>query len=255
MITSTLNIQTMKKTKNILFRFSMLVMAWSLFSCDINDEQVTPSSSITTQSVSFDNYEAIEASHAFQVFMTFSDTDEIIEIEANDNLHQYIELDKINSRLRIGLKDHISVRGSATLKAYITTRYVDTYAASGASKIELRSTLDAQSTYIDVSGASSFSGGIHSTDVMADISGASSMHLSGTSSNLNIDVSGASNFRHYSFEVQNLHAELSGASSAWLTVNSEIEVDASGASTLKYRGGGTVVAHNISGASTVIKVD
>jgi hypothetical protein len=68
------------------------------------NEQVKPSGAITTRNEAFEDYDMIEASHAFQVYVNFSDTEESIEIEANDNLHQYIEVKKINNVLHIGLK-------------------------------------------------------------------------------------------------------------------------------------------------------
>jgi len=245
----------MNKLKTNILTLSLLSSVLFLFSCDVYNEHVRPSSNITTRNESFEGYNMIDASHAFQVYVTFSDTEETIEIEANDNLHQYIEVKKINNTLRIGLRNNISVRGSATMNAYITTKHVDAFAASGASKIILESPLDTDDTYIHLSGASSFYGDIQTLNLLADLSGASVAKVSGTSSDLDVEASGASLFKDYGFETDNLHADISGASNIYLTVQNEIEVEASGASNLKYKGNGVIVYQDISGASSVKKMN
>jgi hypothetical protein len=242
----------MKTNVLTLTLFSLVIL---LFSCEVFDEQVKPSRDITTRSELFEEYNVIEASHAFQVYVTFSDTEEVIEIEANDNLHQYIEVEKVNNKLHIGLKNNVSVRGTATLNAYISTRFVDAYAASGASKIILESPLDAENMNINLSGASRFYGDIQTSDLFADVSGASKMNISGSSDFFHVEASGASVCKDYGFVTDNLHADISGASSIMLTVQNEIEVEASGASNLSYKGSGVVVYQDISGASSVKKVN
>jgi len=114
------------RTNNVILLI-LISISVTLFSCDVFDERVSPSSNVTTRNESFDNYSAIEASHAFQVYVNFSDTEETIEIEANDNLHQYIEVSKVNNTLKIRINNNINIRGSATLKAYITTKQVSSF--------------------------------------------------------------------------------------------------------------------------------
>jgi hypothetical protein len=79
--------------------------------------------------------------------------------------------------------------------------------------------------------------------------------VSGSSNYFDIEASGASTCRDYGFEINDLHADISGASNLHLTVQNEIEVEASGASNLTYKGNGVIVYQNISGASSVRKIN
>jgi hypothetical protein len=222
-----------------------------LFSCDLYDEQVKPSGMITTRNEAFEDYDMIEASHAFQIYVNFSDTEEMIQIEANDNLHQYIEVKKINNVLHIGLKDNVSVRGSATLKAYITTKHVPSYSGSGATRFIIESALISEDAHIYLSGASVLNGDLQATNVVADLSGASVMNISGSADIFEIEASGASVCKNFGFEVKKLEAQISGASNMSITVEDEINIEASGASSLKYKGNALIKSQNLSGASSI----
>ena len=161
---------------------------------------------------------------------------------------------KQENELIIKLKDNTSVKNGATLRAYISCDYLSYIEASGATNISLRNTLVSNDLDIDISGASNLNGTIEVGEITAEVSGASVLELSGTSGYFYIDASGASTIKDYSFSIGHLNAELSGASNANLTVNNRIEVEASGASTLNYKGDAIIQQQELSGASSVNRV-
>jgi hypothetical protein len=161
----------------------------------------------------------------------------------------------VNNTLEIGLRNNINIRGSATLKAYITTKRVSSFSGSGATQFTIQSPVESENVSIHLSGASNFSSDILTNELLADLSGASAMNISGLSNDFTIEASGASVCRDYGFETDYLKADISGASSLYLTVNEEIDVEASGASNLKYRGDAIVTHQDISGASSIKKVN
>lgn len=223
-------------------------------SCEDISTKVTPSNSISTQTKSVSNYSGLHVSTAFSVFVRFSDTEESIEIEANDNLHQYIEVFTSGDNLVIKLRDNINIKnGSAVLKAYVTTKYLDEFDASGASSITLQDELYNSDCSIELSGASFFKGNINVNQLSADISGASFMDLSGKATDCYIDASGASSIKDYSLSVDFLKVDLSGACNAFITVHKELDVEASGASNVFFKGDGIVKRAELSGASNVFR--
>ena len=226
-----------------------------LYSCDINETQVIPDSKVTILQATFSDYEMIDASTAFSVYLTFSDTEESIEIEANDNLHKHIVVEKVGGVLKIGLEPNINVRGSATLNAYVTTKHISGYMASGASRFLVQSLIDFDEVSIYLSGASTFSGELEVNKLYADLSGASALNMDGTTNIFDLEASGASVMRDYGFETKSLNADLSGASNIYVTVDEDIDVEASGASILHYKGSAVIKNQDISGASMVKKMD
>lgn len=238
-----------------LFSLLLAGCALFLFSCDVIDNQVVPVNKVTTTQTSISDYDMIEASYAFTVYVTFSDEEESIEIEANDNLHQYIEVKKENNILKIGLERNIHIRGTATLNAYITTKNISDYMALGASRIIVENKIEAMDAHIYLSGASTFSGKLAVDQLNVDLSGASHLDISGLANDLDVEASGASIIRDYGLETNTLEADLSGASNMYVTVDEGIDVEASGASVLHYKGSAVITRQNLSGASTIRKMN
>jgi hypothetical protein len=238
----------------------LLILAAGFFtvcsSCEKNRDSISPSGKITWESRSAERYDGIDASTTFKVFVTFSKTEESIEIRANENLHRYIEVKEQGGNLVIKLEDGVNVSGgNLVLEAYITTSDLSDFSVSEASSIFLQNELNSNEVSIDLSEACFFSGEINTTDLYCNLSGASGIELSGSATRLNLDVSDASTFKDYALAVDVLNADISGASNVFITVYETYTVSASGASNLYYKGNGQNENSDTSGASNIIKVE
>ncbi|MBR9859290.1 DUF2807 domain-containing protein [bacterium] len=236
--------------KNIIL-ISLSVLFFS--SCVKDRIRIKPSSNITTVETSAGSFDELQVEDAMQVFVSFTNANESIKVEANDNLHEFIEINNIDGRLEVGLERGVSIRGNATLKVHIFTNNIHTYDISGASSVDLRSFWSGENLRVDASGASYFEGAIDATNLNLDLSGASNADLRGNVQNMKAEASGASTIRDFDLEVEDLNLDLSGASNADLTVNNSIILEASGASTLRYRGNPSIESLNLSGASNIKK--
>lgn len=236
--------------KKIILLLSIFTIAALGTSC--SKSSIEPSAELSTSVKSYSSFDGLELSNAFTAYVKFSNTEEKIEIIANENLHQYIEIEQANSTLHIGLQNNIRLKGNPTLKVYITTKNIKRFDGSGASQFILEDRLTTPNVNIELSGASYFSGSINCAELNIDQSGASNIDINGDTESLNADLSGASMLRDYDFTVtKNLLIDLSGASSAKLTANGNIKVEASGASTFHYKGNATIVSKDLSGSSSI----
>lgn len=229
-------------------------MSVFIFSCE-SFNSVVPVEDISIRQKEFFDYQRIDVESAFTVYLNFSDTEEKIEIEANDNLHQYIEVDKVGGTLKIGFRNNTNVNGSATLNAYITIKNISGYSATGASRFILNDPLTVENTDIFLSGAGSFTGDLEVINLSANLSGASTLNLIGSCESFDIEASGASNIYDFSFRCDYLNINLSGASNASLTINHSFDVNASGASIFRYKGEGKVNSQKLTGGSKILKID
>ena len=233
------------KTKSLAI-VCILILGF-VTSCD--HETIRASDVIQSLSYTFPNYSTLKVSSAFNAYVTFSDTEESIRIEANENLHDKIIVKKEGSKLIIRLKQFTSIRGNATLNAYIVTKDISKFEINGASNVALENEWDTQNAKIEVSGASDFSGEIRSDRMDIEMSGASSTAIYGSIDTMYTDLSGSSDLSDYDLSVNKLNIELSGASEAFLTVNESIVIEASGASVMNYRGNAIITRKELSGAS------
>ena len=126
---------------------------------------------------------------------------------------------------------------------------------SGASSLSFSSVTCSKMT-LDLSGASTFTCPlVTAADINADLSGASKVSFTaGEANSLDVDLSGASNFDSPEFIVKTVHVDASGASKVAFTANDgTITGDASGASTVEYKGTASQSV-DVSGGSSVKNV-
>ena len=79
--------------------------------------------------------------------------------------------------------------------------------------------------------------------------GASKADIYGNVESLYADLSGASDLRDYDLISERLNIELSGASEAFLSAQESIDIDASGASVLNYKGDAVINHKKLNGSS------
>jgi hypothetical protein len=252
--------KTINKNQNIIKMKTKIIMTaliglpFFLNSCD-NLSTIVPKDNITRHEFSYADYDRIETESAFTIYLSFSDTDEKIIIETNDNLHQYIQVEQVSGALKIAVQDNINISGSSTLNAYITTKHVTVYSASEASRFIVSDPISSNDANIFLAGASSFTGELKVENLTADLSDASKLIINGNTDSFDLNATGASLIEDYEFITKYLDLNLSDASNASLTVIENMDVVVSGASTLRYKGEGTISSQNIKGGSSITKVD
>lgn len=237
--------------KTTYFFAAILSIAFVMSSC--NKKKIKPSNNVTIETRQLSGYNRIDVSDAMEVELTMG-SQELVQVEANENLHEYILIDVVNGTLKIRMKNNISVKSGATIKIYVNALAMESFLIEGASRVELTNDLITSNFDLDISGASSFQGGITATESDVRISGASKVEVWGATTNADVDISGASNLADFAFTITDyLKIDLSGASKAELTVDGTMDIKASGASTFNYKGNGLINELDISGASSVNK--
>lgn len=229
------------------------LMAVTLLMGSCKKENVKPSSTITTETRSITGFDALDVSDAIDVEVTFDPNVESVVVEANSNLHQYILTDVVSGRLKIRIKNNVRFKSGAKIKVFVSTELLDEVGISGASRVEFTNELVTSFLDLDISGASTFQGGMTVTDFEAEASGASNIEIWGSSNASKMDLSGASKITDEDFAMNDLDIDLSGASRATLTVNGVMNISASGASSLDYYGTGLINNLESSGASSINK--
>lgn len=123
---------------------------------------------------------------------------------------------------------------------------------SGASKTSVSELFDFQKLEVDLSGASQLDLKGTANKIDADISGASELTLLKKVTQIDAEISGASTLHAFDAETQEAYLDLSGASKAKVSVAKILDVEASGASVVTYKGDPSIKS-NLSGASKIKK--
>ena len=242
------------KTRIVLL--SLIALVSILTSCNKNKYEIIPSKNVTSieKSVAIEN--RIDITGPFQVYLTFSDTEESIIVEANENLHTYIDIENKNGWLKINTQKYINITNSdRVMNIYITTKNINEYQLEGASSISLENELYADNLSIELSGASNFTGNIYTKSLYATLLGASKIDVSGNTELLDINAEGACSVKNFHLETTQLEAKLNGGSEVYSSVSESLKVRAHGGSNVYYKGNGVIQSQDLSGGSSIKKMD
>ena len=213
------------------------------------------SGNLESESYAFSDFTEVEISSAFE-FEIEQSSSYSINVTADDNIMEYVQVSKDGQTLKIGLRTGVGIflgPVSVTLKASVTMPQLNGLTASGASHGTVSGFNSAEDLDITVSGASRVTGDITAGDVQFGISGASTIQLEGSANDIDANVSGASHLNLDDFTVSDVDVNFSGASSGTVNLNGRLDANLSGASTLWYIGEPTATDINTPGASTVSK--
>lgn len=150
----------------------------------------------------------------------------------------------------------VKAKGSFThpYKVYINANGLKKVTASGASKFSTANTLTSDSISMDVSGASNIVANLKVRAVDVMLSGASGTTLEGETQSLYGTVSGASSLKAYKLNTPVASVTASGASTAKVFATEKINANATGSSTIKFKGDPKDVSAEASSSSSIAKV-
>ncbi len=202
------------------------------------------SGNVVTEEFDLSGFDQVEVTDAFEVEIRQGDAFSVV-VRVDDSVKQ-------GSTLRIGLKPiSSSTVSDMTLEAEVTMPQLTGIELSGASDGSVTGFMSTEALYAEVSGASSLRGDIEAGGVRFDVSGASDVKLRGSGEDLVMDVSGASSADLADFPVADADIEVRGASSATVNVSGRLDVEANGASRVRYRGSPTLGNVDSSGGSSI----
>lgn len=224
--------------------FATLSFAQKTMITDANAEQRTLSGS----------FNAIKVSGGIDLYLSQYETESIAVSASEDQYRERIKTVIENGTLKIYYDgDKLWNTGNKKLKAYVSFKNLENLTASGASDVVVTGAIAVPALRIDCSGASDFKGAVKVDKLTIELSGASDAKISGSASEVSIQSSGASDVKGYDLVTENCTAKASGASDINITVNKELNVHASGASDVYYKGSAVIRDMHTSGASTVAR--
>lgn len=200
------------------------------------------------------SFTAIKVSGGIDIYISQSDAEAVAVSATEQEYRNDIKTEVESGTLKVyydGSKGWN--KGNKKLKVYISFKNLERLEASGASDVQVAGAISVPSLSLDMSGASDFKGAVNVTTLTMELSGASDAKISGNASNVTIESSGASDVKGYDLVTENCTAKATGASDINITVNKELNVHASGASDVYYKGSCVIKDLHSSGASTVAK--
>lgn len=236
------------KTRSFLLLLTFL--GFGLIAQTSYASRVKGSGNVITETRKVSGFHAIDIGGAFEIELVKSSEEKII-IETDDNIMPIIETSVSGGELSVENKRDIN--NPTKLKLTIFYLNLDEIDISGAAELYSKDVLTAENLNLECSGASEVSLKIEAGTMDTEFSGASKVELEGHANSVKLDISGAAVIQAYGFEIKNLDLDASGAAVVKVLILDKLRIDASGASSVKYKGDPSIDIIDISGASSVRK--
>jgi hypothetical protein len=219
-------------------------------------------------------FKGVKVSSAIDLYLTQSDVNEVAVSASSNEIRDRI-ITEVEEGVLVIRFENSGWRswswGDHKMKAYVSIKNIESLQASGASNVKVigsinsdklkikisgasdlkNASIKAEHLVIDASGASDFKAEVNANTISVDASGASTVSLNGNVDDAVINSNGASDVKAYDLSVKAASLIASGASDIHCTVTKIINVDASGASTINYKGEASMRKYHSSGASNV----
>lgn len=225
-------------------------------SCNyVGGNRVKGNGNIVTQDRSVSRFDVVDVSGAIRVYVK-QDSTQSVRVETDANLQELVEIREQGGVLYISPKDNFNLDPSNNkVKVYVSAPHFRGFGVSGASDVYSENRITSGGALdLDISGASEIKIDTKVPRINTEVSGASSVMLTGETRDFTVEGSGASGVKCFDLKTENASVDISGACSAEIFASVKLDVHASGASGVKYRGT-PAITQDLSGASNLRKVD
>lgn len=203
----------------------------------------------TSQQREISSFNKLEVSGATYVIFTQGDSAKV-RVSADESELKNVQTTVDNGVLSIQSKGTFR----STAKVYVTNPSLKEITVTGASKVTIPDTLKEETLDINVTGASTVKGVVKTGSVTVSASGASGVELAGITKASQSTISGASVLKAYDLSSEQTRITTSGASSAKVYASQKITADATGSSSVKFKGNPEDVSAEASTSSSIARV-
>ena len=200
-----------------------------------NNRQVTASGNMETQSRNVDGFSEIKVCCSINVDVHQSNNFRV-EVEASDNVLEYVVTEVRGDRLHIGYADNVNIRNNSNVRVTVHMPRLEEVSVSSSSKVMGHSTFQADEFQLQCSSSGKINLDIDGDRVDIDVSSSGRVELNGSADRLRANTSSSGSIHAFGLASQTVHAEASSGSSIRVNVSRSLEADASSGATIKYRG-------------------
>lgn len=235
--------------KTLFLKLSVALSVASVFqSCVyVNKDSDIPPRGETTRTYDFRNFDELEISDAIRVHVVAGSA---FSVEATGERNDLDDLDVFVQEGRLTARYKNSWRSRKRMDIDITMPDLAGVDFTGAVSATIDDFENLPSIDIELSGASQCDFEGTGSNLKFDLNGASKLNAFGKVKFVDGEASGASQFNAFDMVSEESVLDLSGASSAKVWATRLLDVKASGASSVRYRGNPRV-EKDLSGGSTV----
>ena len=232
---------------SLLFMGSLIVQSQNWITKKVNG-----TGGIKTITRNTNDYESIHVHGNLDVDLV-EGKEGLIEIQAEENLLEFIETTVLDNELIIKIKKGYSLRPSVRKRIAIVVpfEHLDKVEISGSGDIESASAIKTDYFSVNLSGSGDVNLHVICTTLKADVSGSGDIKLYGKAEDLTIAIAGSGDVSAYEFKSENADVSIAGSGDVKLFVSKRLEASIAGSGDISYKGNPGNVEKSIAGSGTV----
>ena len=245
---------TEKKTKKrsfpiilgIIFSIPIILLAISYVSG-------RGSGNIITETKTVSEFSKISLSGVGNLTIEQSDT-ESLEIEAEDNIIEKLDIQVVNKTLKIGYKKvwFWNIWPTKDINFHITAKNIEDIKISGSGSVVSES-LKSDNLNISINGSGEVDLKTEAQTLNSTISGSGTFNISGTATDQTITINGSGDYLTNDLKSKTATVNINGSGKVELSVSDELDVRISGSGDVKYSGQ-PIVTQDVSGSGKIEQV-
>lgn len=241
----------MKKSYALYILLALLPV---ISSCHFWMDTVTGNGHVTTEKRSVAGFSKLSFEGPFEVEVIPGE-DFAVSIEAEENLLQYINIDKDGSRLEVKVMNGVNLRTRKDIQIRVSLPKVESIAFAGSGNVKVKGTIsDVKKLELSVAGSGDIVAALDCPEVEGDIAGAGSITLSGTTRQLKLDVAGAGDCKCENLLAEEVNISIAGSGNAWVYASLKLDVNVAGSGDIYYRGN-PAIKQSIAGSGDIKKME
>lgn len=214
----------------------LVIAAFTLTSCnfDMMINQVSGNGEVVTKTRNIsEDFDGVRGSSGLDVFLEEGSENKVV-VEADSNLHEYIETEVHNGILKIRTKENIN-RAKAK-KVYVTYTSLNTVEASSGADVIANDVIRAETLTLSSSSGADLELEIDAREVTAKTSSGADIKVTGRAKYLTVDASSGSDINARNLEATKVRAEVSSGADIVVNVKESLDAKASSGGDIKYYG-------------------
>lgn len=238
------------KAKSTLLIIGMIT--FNLFAYQLLQAQfVRGNGNVTESKREISSFSSVEVGSGIDLYITQGDK-ESITLEADENIHQYIETEVDGGNLKIYLSK--KVRKVKTMQAHLTIKTIKGIHASGGSDVYSKNIIKSEVLSVICSGGSDAKLEIEVDEFKCKVSGGSDADIKGSTKKLAAQASGGSDIYAGKLKSIDCHVETSGGSDAKVNATGKLIARATGGSDVSYSGNPEQVDAKATGGGDISRI-
>lgn len=234
--------------KNFLITLFLIIVTYS---CTINlGDSIEGNGNVVNEDRAVQSFHGISVENGIDVYITQTNQEKLLLI-ADENLLDIIETEVQDGILRIGSRENI--RKASSLKIELSYVNLDFIKISSAGDVKGNNKLTTDNIEIRLSSAGDLDLDLDANRIDCKISSSGDVNLAGTAKYFDANLSSAGDLNAFDLITEECKVRVSSAGNAKVYAAQSLDLEASSAGDIRYKGDGKIVNLKTSSAGTIKK--